>query len=62
MSDKVLTQECNFLRLLEPGDIILADRDFTIAEDIALFGTKLDIPASASSFYQREKSTLSKRG
>ena len=45
MSDRIITQCNGFLQLLEQGDIILADRGFTIAEDIALFGAKLKIPA-----------------
>ena len=34
-----------FLRLLEPGDIILADRGFDIGDDIARHGAKLVIPS-----------------
>ena len=45
MSDKIITQCSGFLELLEQGDIILADRGFTISDDIALFGAKLKIPA-----------------
>ena len=36
MSDKVLTQQSGFLDMLEHGDTVLADRGFTIADDIAL--------------------------
>ena len=35
MSDKQLTLESNFFSYLEPGDVVLADRDFTIADDVA---------------------------
>ena len=45
VSDKIITQCSGFLQLLEQGDIILADRGFTISDDIALFGAKLKIPA-----------------
>ena len=45
VSDKVLTQESGFLHLIEPGDVILADRGFTIADDLAVYGAKLEIPA-----------------
>ena len=31
------------LTLLEPGDVVLADRGFDIADDIALHGAKLEI-------------------
>ena len=42
--------------LLEPGDVILADRGFTIAEDIAIHGAKLEIPS-----FTRGKGQLSQR-
>ena len=45
VSDKVLTQESGILDLLEPGDTVLADRGFTIDEDVILHGAKLEIPA-----------------
>ena len=34
-----------FLRLLDPGDVVLADRGFDIGDDIALHGGRLEIPA-----------------
>ena len=43
--DKNLTQESGFFRCLEPGDVILADRGFTVGEDIAIHGGQLVIPA-----------------
>ncbi len=45
MSDKNITQESNFLSLLKPGDVVLADRGFTLSEDIAIHGGTLEIPA-----------------
>ena len=33
MSDKVLTQQSEFLDMLEHGDTVLADRGFTISDD-----------------------------
>ncbi len=46
VSDKNITQESNFLSLLEPGDVVLAeDRGFTLSEDIAIHGVTLKIPA-----------------
>ena len=45
MSDKNLTQECFFcfFLMLEYDDVVLADRDFTIEEDIASCGAKLEL-------------------
>ena len=42
-SDKNLTQESNFFNLVENGDTVLADRGFTIADDLAIHGVKLEI-------------------
>ena len=52
----MLTQESNFFNKLEHGDVILADRGFTIADDIGVFGAKLEIPA-----FTRGKAQLSQR-
>ncbi|XP_011402769.2 PREDICTED: uncharacterized protein LOC100634182 [Amphimedon queenslandica] len=57
VSDKVLTpQESGFLSLLERGDVVLADRGFTISDDVGLVGAKLEIPA-----FTRGKGQLSQR-
>ena len=56
VSDKNLTQQSGFFEYIEPGDTILADRGFTIADDIAVHGGKLEIPA-----FTRGKSQLSQR-
>ena len=56
MSDKYLTHQSGFLRLLEPGDTVLADRGFDIADDIGLHGGDLAIPA-----FTRGKSQLTQR-
>ena len=53
---KKMTQESGFFNLLEPGDTILADRGFTIEEDIAVYGAKLEIPS-----FTRGKTQLSQR-
>ena len=56
MSDKQLTQESNFFSYLEPGDVVLADRGFKIAADVAVHGAKLEIPA-----FTRGKKQLTQR-
>ena len=44
-TDKCITMNSDFLRLLEYGDIVLADRGFDIADDIAVHGATLIIPS-----------------
>uniref|UniRef100_UPI00358E209D uncharacterized protein isoform X1 n=1 Tax=Myxine glutinosa TaxID=7769 RepID=UPI00358E209D len=43
-SDKHIVQKSGFLQNLLPGDIVLADRGFKIADDIAFYQAKLVIP------------------
>ena len=45
VSDKVITQECGFLDLIEYGDVVLADRGFNIADELAIRGATLEIPS-----------------
>ena len=45
VTDKEITRMCGFLDLLDPGDVVLADRGFNIGEDIGLHRAKLEIPA-----------------
>ena len=54
MSDQELTR-CS--GLIKPGDVILADRGFLIADDVTIRGAKLVIPA-----FPKGKQQLSKRG
>ena len=44
-SDRCITMNSGLLDLLESGDVVLADRGFTISDDLALHGAKLEIPA-----------------
>ena len=44
-SDKFLTENCGLLNKLMPGDLVMADRGFTIHESIAFKGAKLVMPA-----------------
>jgi DDE superfamily endonuclease len=55
-SDKVITQRSGFLDLLEPGDVVLADRGFLIDEDITVRHCSLKIPS-----FTKGKAQLSQR-
>jgi len=44
-SDKFLTENCGFLEKLLPGDMVMAERGFTISESVGLKQAKLEIPA-----------------
>ena len=44
ISDKFLTERCGLLENLKPGDLVMADRGFTIEENLALHQAKLAIP------------------
>ena len=45
ISDKYLTEHCGMLKNLRPGDLVMADRGFTIEKNLSLYQTKLAIPA-----------------
>ena len=53
-SDKHLTTNSGFLQHLQHGDLVLADRSFDIADELAMCGASLAIPP-----YTRGKSRLS---
>lgn len=53
-SDKFLTENCGLLQKLLPGDMVMADRGFTISESVGLRQARLVIPA-----FTRGKSQLS---
>ena len=44
VSDKFLTQQSGFLKLIDPGDTILADRGFDIGDEVGLHGARLITP------------------
>ena len=44
MSDVQRTEECGLLRKLLPGDVVLADRSFTIHETVGMFFAEMKIP------------------
>ena len=56
VSDKEITQKCGFLNLLEYGDEVLADRGFSVDDDLAVCGAKLLLPS-----YTKGKSQLSQK-
>ena len=45
VSGKFLAENCGFLDKLSPGDMVMADRGFTITESVGLKHAKLVIPA-----------------
>lgn len=45
VSDKYLTENSGILKNLLPGDIVLADRGFDIADSVGFHGARLYIPA-----------------
>ena len=54
VSDKYLTEHCCILKKLLPGDIVLADRGFDIADSVGVMQAALHIPA-----FTKGKSQLS---
>ena len=54
VSDKYLTEHCGILKKLLPGDIVLADRGFDIADSVGVMQAALHIPA-----FTKGKSQLS---
>ena len=54
-SDQHITRESGFLNLLEPTDLIMADRGFTIKEDLMVRGATLEIPPPSSGLEQMSK-------
>ena len=54
VSDKYLTENCGILNKLLPGDIVLADRGFDIADSVGMYQAKLHLPA-----FTRGKNQLS---
>ena len=43
-SDEFLTENCNILDKLLPGDMVMADRGFTMAQSVGLKQANLEIP------------------
>ena len=43
-SDKYIVENSGYLKHLLPGNVVLADRGFDVADSVALYGATLDIP------------------
>ena len=54
-SDKFLTGNCGILKNLLSGDLVLADRGFTIQEEVWYYGAKLHIPAFTKGKSQHDR-------
>ena len=44
VSDAYLTENCGLLHYLLPGDLVLADRVFTIEENVGMYCAEVKIP------------------
>lgn len=62
-SDQLITRGSCFLDLVEPNDLILADKGFTITEDLMMHKASLEIPPPSSGVDQmtKEKVKLTKK-
>ena len=47
-SDQHITRNSGFLKLIEPTDLIMAGRGFTVKEDLMMHGATLEIPPPSS--------------
>ena len=45
VSDVHLTESCGFLQKLLPGDLVLADRGFTVQESAGIYCAEVKVPA-----------------
>ena len=59
-SDNYITKTSGFLDLIEPGDLIMADRGFTIREDLMLRNATLYIPPPSAGLEQQTKENVLK--
>ncbi|XP_066268877.1 uncharacterized protein [Branchiostoma lanceolatum] len=59
-SNKTITKDSGFLELVDPGDVILADRGFTIASDLVRKQVKLEIPPPSSGWIQQTAAAVAK--
>ena len=59
-SDKRIVNESGFLDLVDPGDVILADRGFTINSELLMRHAKLEIPPPSSGWEQQTAEDVAK--
>ena len=52
VSDKYIVENSGYLKYVLPGDVILADRGFDVADSIAMYRATLDIPAFTQGYDQ----------
>ena len=45
VSDVFLTENCGFLQKLLPGDLVLADRGFTVQDSAGVYCAEVKVPA-----------------
>lgn len=58
VSDKYITENSNFLNKLIPGDVVLADRGFTISESVGFHCATLKIPGFTRGLPQLHPCTI----
>lgn len=59
-TDRYIVQKSGFLDLIEPYDLILADRGFTIREDLLFRNATLEIPPPSAGLQQMSRSNVIK--
>ena len=62
VSDKYLTEHCGLLSKLLPGDILLADHGFNIAESVGVMQARPHIPAFTKGKDQLSALEVNKQG
>ena len=58
VSDKHIVEHSGYLNKLLPGDVVLADRGFDVADSVAMLGATLDIPAFTRACEQLQPSDV----
>ena len=54
--DKYIAENCGLLKRLLPGDLLLTDRGFTVADSVGVYGADLVIPS-----FSKGKNQLSRQ-